>query len=127
MGKIRNGVMKINSKIIECLLPICNKDIYIGKGLRIRKNVIFNCNGGKLIIGQGAFFNSNSSVNAREYIKIGKSFLAGENVHIYDHNHIFIDLLKPVSVQGFKCKPVNIGDNVWVGSNVTVLGGGNYR
>ena len=123
MGKVTNGLMKLNSKIQEKFLPIFNRNIKIAKGLRLRKNVILNCNGGKLTIGKGAFINSNSSINARESIIIGDNFLAGENVHIYDHNHVFADPSIPVTAQGFKCKPVIIGNNVWVGSNVTILAG----
>lgn len=46
MGKIRNGIMKLNSKYQEIILPMINKNISIGKGLRLRKNVVLNCNGG---------------------------------------------------------------------------------
>ena len=123
MGKIANAIMKLNSKRIEFFMPIFNKNVQIGKGLRLRKNVTINCNGGKIVIKNGAFINSNSSINARERVEIGESFLRGENVHIYDHNHIFNDIRKPIALQGFKCKPVRIGDNVWVGSNVTILAG----
>lgn len=125
MGKVINGLMKINSLYQELLLPIINKNVRIGKGLRLRKNVILNCNGGKLYIGKCAFINSNSSINARELVEIGDYFLCGENVHIYDNNHVFSNLASPVASQGFKCSPVKIGNNVWIGSNVTILCGVN--
>ncbi len=138
MSKIANGIMKLNSKCKEVFLPLTNKNVVIGKGLRLRRNVVINCNGGKLIIGKGAFINSNCSINSRESIIIGDNFLAGENVHIYDHNHIYKDSNIPVSQQGFACKPVklattfgfvqmlrilagvNIGDNVVIGANCLI-------
>lgn len=123
MSKIANGIMKLNSKLVEVFLPLTNKNVVIGNGLRLRRNVVINCNGGKLVIGKGAFINSNCSINTRELIIIGDNFLAGENVHIYDHNHIYKDSTIPVSQQGFTCKPVKIGNNVWIGSNVTILAG----
>lgn len=123
MSKITNGLMKLNSKFQEIYLPMFNKNVKISKGLRLRKNVILNSNGGKLYIGKGAFINSNSSINARQLVEIGDNFLCGENVHIYDHNHIFSDLNSPIASQGFKCIPVKIGNNVWIDSNVTVLCG----
>lgn len=123
MGKIRNGIMKLNSKYQEIILPMINKNISIGKGLRLRKNVVLNCNGGVLTIGKSAFINNFCSINAREHVEIGDNFLCGENVHIYDHNHVFSNTTAPISSQGFKCKPVKIGNNVWIGSNVTVLSG----
>lgn len=123
MGKINNALMKINSKLIEILVPKFNKNITIGKGLRLRKNVSLNVNGGGLTIGKGAFINSNSSINVRERVDIGDFFLCGENVHIYDHNHVFSNKSLPVAEQGFKARPVKIGNNVWIGSNVTILSG----
>lgn len=123
MGILNNIYVRLHSQIIEWVIPVFYKNIKIGRGLRVRRNVTLNCNGGELIIGKGAFINSNSSINARKLIKIGDYFLAGENVHIYDHNHIFEDQSKPIAGQGFKCLPVTIGDNVWVASNVTILGG----
>lgn len=47
----------------------------------------------------------------------------GENVHIYDHNHVFKDKRLPIASQGFKDKAVIIGDNCWIGTGVTILGG----
>ena len=70
--------------------------------------------GGNLIIGKGAFINNFSSINARECVGIGDNFLCGENVHIYDHNHVFNDITASISSQGFKCKSVKIGNNVWI-------------
>ncbi|MEJ8743490.1 acyltransferase [Mediterraneibacter sp. HCN-7094] len=123
MGRIQNGIMKLNSKFQEIILPISNKKVIIGRGLRLRRKVVLNCNGGELIIGKGAFINNFSSINVKERVEIGDNFLCGENVHIYDHNHVFKDITASISSQGFKCKPVKIGNNVWIGSNVTILSG----
>ena len=46
MGRIQNGIMKLNSKFQEIILPISNKKVIIGKGLRLRRKVVLNCNGG---------------------------------------------------------------------------------
>ena len=58
-----------------------------------------------------------------KYIEIGNDSIFGENVHIYDHNHIYKDENIPVNSQGFTYGEVRIGNNCWIGSNVTILKG----
>ena len=55
-------------------------------------------------------------------ITIGNNCLFGENVKIYDHDHIF-NRQTAINKQGFKCKEIKIGNNVWIGSNCTILKG----
>ncbi len=92
--------------------------------LKIRgKGKVFNIQEeGSIKIGS-AFFNSGCKLNAHKEIVIGHNCLFGENVKIYDHNHVYSNLHEPISNQGFICKPVYIGDNCWIGSNVTILQG----
>ena len=45
----------------------------------------------------------------------------GENVKIYDHNHIFKDKNVPIKNQGFKMSEIIIDDDCWVGTNTVIL------
>ena len=45
----------------------------------------------------------------------------GENVKMYDHNHVFEDIDLPIKKQGMKIGEINIGENCWLGANVTIL------
>ena len=72
---------------------------------------------------EGAFFNYGCSISCLHSIKIGKNCIFGENVKIYDHNHIFKKANIPFSKQGFKTKEIVIGNNVWIGSNCVILKG----
>jgi len=65
--------------------------------------------------------NSGGSIVCRYSISIGDNVIIGENVHLYDHNHCFKDLLKPISQQGYKYGEIMIGNNVWLCSNVIIL------
>lgn len=76
-----------------------------------------------LIIGKGVFFNNFCSINCCELIKIGNNCIFGENVKMYDHDHVFKNAHLPFREQGFKSKPITIGNNCWIGSNVTILKG----
>lgn len=78
---------------------------------------------GRVKIGEKCFFNNFCSINALKYIEIGNDSIFGENVHIYDHNHIYKDENIPVNSQGFTYGEVRIGNNCWIGSNVTILKG----
>ena len=122
MRTVRDVFYRIRSWLINVYLPIIHKNIKLGRGLRITNSVI-NCRGGELSIGEGFFMNRNGSINCRYKISIGEYCLIGENVHIYDHNHVFIDKKKPLANQGFKKKAVKIGDHVWIGTSVTILAG----
>lgn len=76
-----------------------------------------------LHIGKGVFFNSFCSINCFDNIKIGDNCIFGENVKMYDHDHIFTSLKVPFRDQGYKSSPIVIGNNCWIGSNVTILKG----
>lgn len=75
--------------------------------------------GGKLSIGSNCFFNSNCAVTCLESVTIGNSCKFGNNLVIVDHDHN----TKGLDDKEFISRPVNIGNNVWVGANVTILKG----
>lgn len=78
---------------------------------------------GKVTIKKGVFINRNCSINSHEMIEIGSNTIIGENVCIYDHNHKYSDRETIIKKQGYTTSPVIIGDNCWIGSNVTILKG----
>lgn len=96
----------------------------VGKGTTCRKffNVYIE-NGAKISIGKDCFFNNGCSLTALEEIRIGDGVLFGENVKIYDHNHIYKDSNAPIKNQGYTTAPIKIGNHCWIGSNVTILKG----
>ncbi|WP_294199939.1 acyltransferase [uncultured Chryseobacterium sp.] len=78
----------------------------------------------KLTIGDGVFMNNFCSVNCLDSISIGENTLFGENVKLYDHNHLYTAVPEfKVSNSDFSTAPIKIGKNCWLGSNVTVLKG----
>lgn len=87
-----------------------------------RRFLTININGGRVVIGDGVFFNQNVSINCQKLVTIGENSILGENVKIYDHNHRFRSS-EPILQQGFKSKAVSIGSNVWIGTNTVILSG----
>ncbi len=103
---------------------IYGKQIHFGKKTHFRRHFyLYIDKGGRVNIGDGCFFNNNVSINCLDSITIGKRCLFGENIKLYDQNHRFRDFSKPIAEQGFTTKPITIGDDCWICSNVTILQG----
>lgn len=81
----------------------------------------FRADGGILKIGT-AFFNQGCSITAMNRIEIGNDCLFGPNVIIVDHDH---DYSYTNNQRGnhYLLGEVIIGNNVWIGANVTILRG----
>jgi acetyltransferase-like isoleucine patch superfamily enzyme len=84
--------------------------IYTGGRVSIGKNAV-------LELGDG-YFNHNVELYCKERIIIGKGVKISNNVIIRDNDAHEIMDEKYVSV-----KPIEIGNHVWVGTNVTILKG----
>jgi acetyltransferase-like isoleucine patch superfamily enzyme len=78
---------------------------------------------GIFIIGSSNYFNKNFKLVCYEKIEIGNDCLIADSVHIYDHDHRFGDLQKPIKDQGFNTAGVKIGNNIWIGAKATILKG----
>lgn len=118
-----NNIIKSKLKIMF-LKMMYHHQLFGAKSVRFRKR--FNLQigeQGKLNIGDRVFFNNDVSVNALDCISIGDDVIIGENVKIYDHNHVFGGNSHVVEKHKFKTAPIKIGNSVWIGSNVTILKG----
>ncbi len=120
--KLLNSIYRLKS----CIARIKYK-VFFGKRFKCSK---FSCrnrfnvlveNTGMLKIGRGVFFNNGCSITCLNHIEIGDNCLFGEDVKIYDHNHKFRDKDLKISTQGYSEASIIIGDNCWIGSNVTIL------
>lgn len=80
-------------------------------------------NGGKIRIDDGVSLNSFSSINCLDSIWIKRNTIIGENVRFYDHNHEYKNQNILIKMQGYNTSPIIVGENCWIGSNVTVLKG----
>jgi acetyltransferase-like isoleucine patch superfamily enzyme len=98
--------------------------ITFGHMVYVRKGTDLEVRGsGTIYIGDRTFFGKNCMIVAREEIRIGSNCLFGEDVSIYDHNHRHS--LEAISFreQGFDCKPIKIGNNVWVAAKAFISAG----
>lgn len=86
-----------------------------------RRNVSFRVEGGELTIGT-SFFNQGCSITCMENIQIGDNCLFGPNVVVVDHDHEY-RYTDERRGNHYRKAPVSIGNNVWIGANVTILRG----
>lgn len=90
-----------------------------GKNINIEKGAIFDSS---IEIGN----NSGIGIDSQLYGKviIGNDVMMGPEVFIYTANHKYQRLDIPMNVQGHEDEnPVVIGNDVWIGSRVTILPG----
>jgi acetyltransferase-like isoleucine patch superfamily enzyme len=112
----KNSMFHISEKIINLVI----KDNFVS---RSNFNVYMSSES-TLLIGENVFFNNFCSVNCLDKIEIGNNTILGEGVKIYDHNHKYhYDHNLVIEQNEFNKAPVIIGNNCWIGSNVTILKG----
>lgn len=71
---------------------------------------------GILTIGSHNYFNTNTYIACMGYITIKDRVSIGNNVVIVDHDHNFKS-----EESEFTVGKIEIGNNVWIGANVTIL------
>ena len=76
----------------------------------------------QLVIGEYSFIGRGTEIDVSGSVEIGNFTLIAPRVFITDHNHN-IALGKHIMNQGCSCRPVVIGNDVWIGTNVVVLPG----
>ncbi len=74
-------------------------------------------------IGNNVSFQPMVYIEAYGGVKIGDDVSMAEGASLFSVNHGTEDLEKPIKDQELKPLPVEIKNNVWIGSKATVLGG----
>jgi len=77
----------------------------------------------RLAVGKYSTLNDYIWINASGGVEIGEGVQIGARVSIVSDSHIYQNTEVPVFRQGKDNAPIRIGDDVWVGINVTILKG----
>ena len=117
----------VNASLVQNINP--KTEIAVGGGSKLtlkhsvftRRNVSFRVEGGELTIGT-SFFNQGCSITCMDNIQIGDNCLFGPNVVVVDHAHgtRYTDERRG---NHYRKAPISIGNNVWIGANVSILRG----
>jgi galactoside O-acetyltransferase len=114
--------------------PVFGPRLLVLGGDRIRLGSHFSCwrlctlaacTDGRIDIGDHVSLNANVYINACSggTIRIGHDVLIGPNVVLRASDHKFDDLTRPIRMQKHTSGTIVIEDDVWLGANVTVVGG----
>lgn len=133
---MKQKVAKLIYNIIGKKLPLSNSKIsFCSKYIRrVLASCIINKIGDNVNIEKGAEFSSeieigdNSGIGVNCVLSgkviIGNNVMMGPEVYIYTVNHSYDRLDIPMINQGYsKMRTVTIGNDVWIGSRVTILPG----
>lgn len=113
-NKMRPSMLKERNELLRGLLGKSDGDTFI--------NQPFYCDyGSNIRVGRRFFANFNFTVLDEAPVTVGDDCFIGPNVSIYTACHS----TDPVERNSRRewARPVNIGDNVWIGGSVTILPG----
>jgi acetyltransferase-like isoleucine patch superfamily enzyme len=100
-----------------------NGKIFFSEGVSTKRNCDFRVNNNaKIVIGKNSFFNNNCILVSHLNISVGDECAFGPNCAIFDHDHDF-RVSGGIAAGKYRLKSIEIGNNVWVGSNVVILKG----
>ena len=95
------------------------------KSVRFDRWCYFTARGGEIHIGEDTFLNTQVILNADlgGKIYISSNCIIGPRVILRTANHNFENVNMLKKSQGHTKRDIHIGENVWIGANVTVLPG----
>lgn len=112
-ARINIGQMAFRRICAKLILEKCGKDVNLERG------AVFST---KVELGDHSGIGINAYIGGTCYI--GNDVMMGPNCTIYTRNHKTSDITRTMRGQGFEQEePVSIGDDVWIGGNVTILPG----
>ena len=125
------GRIRIGKEVViddNCVLDAkgdSDDGITIGDGVILGRNTIVSCKGGSIEIGDNTNISANCMLISETRLSIGSNVLiAGMSYMIAGGNHSIERTDIPIIAQPMVQKGgVRIGDNCWLGANVTILDG----
>jgi acetyltransferase-like isoleucine patch superfamily enzyme len=94
-----------------------------GKKLRCEQGVILNASGGSIEIGNEVYLGPYTVIYGHGGVKIGDQCLFAMHCTILSSNHTVPPYGVAVRSQPDELRPTTIGNDVWLGAGVTILGG----
>ena len=94
----------------------------VGEGCYYLDHIVW-LNGDRIELGNGVGFNYGCYVNGYGGLTIGDDAMFGPYSMVHTANHHYDDRERPVTEQGWREQPVQIGPRVWIGMGAIVLPG----
>ncbi len=124
--KVGSGLNLMKHSTINAL---SYNGVEIGNNFTLGKYAIIECTGvlrnvgSSLKIGDNVGINHYCFIGVRGDITIGNNVIFGPRVNIFSENHNYEDLNIPIKNQGVTKSKTNIGNDVWIGANVSIMSG----
>ena len=122
------GVTLDTGVFLDCL---STGGVHLGDGVSLGRHSILRCTGSFSKLGEGVWIGPGSSMDAFAFIgaaggvRIGQNVIMGQHISFHAENHQISDIDQLIKNQGTTRLGIIIGDNCWIGSNVTFLDGCN--
>lgn len=100
---------------------IVRGNVAIGDNVYIHENVLIRSFNYSISIGNNSKINNNCCILSQ--CKIGSNVSIAPNVVIVGANHRYSDKSQLIQLQGSSSLGITVGDDVWIGANVTILDG----
>lgn len=99
-----------------------NCRVTLGDRVVLRRGVLVGGDG-QLVVGSGTVINEQVIIAASISVTIGSNCMLAPRVYILDVDHEYTSRDLPISKQGYRNAPVDIGDDVWIGTQSVILKG----
>jgi acetyltransferase-like isoleucine patch superfamily enzyme len=100
-----------------------NRGILFGDKVSIQENTLVSANRGHIVIRDNSWLGPNSVIYGNGGVDIGEHVLIASHCVINTVSHNFGKTDIPMNCQGTNSEPVNIEDDVWIGTGAVVLQG----
>ena len=77
----------------------------------------------RLTIGSRVFIGQGTHLSVMRAVIIGNNTIIGANSYLLTNQHCFKSRDIPIRDQGYDCKPLTVGEDVWVGANCVIMPG----
>ncbi len=124
--KVGSGLNLMKNSLINAL---SYDGVEIGNNFTLGKYAIIECTGvlrnvgNSLKIGNNVGINHFCFIGVRGDIEIGNDVIFGPRVNIFSENHNYEDITIPIKNQGVTKGKTIIGNDVWIGANVSIMSG----
>ena len=97
--------------------------IVLKSNVQISRNGLLKSGRGSIEIDESVYVGPNAVFYGIGGIHIGCHCLIANNVQLLSGDHVYEDKNRLIKTQGAKNRPIEIGEDVWLGASVIVLGG----
>jgi acetyltransferase-like isoleucine patch superfamily enzyme len=91
--------------------------VWVGDGTKIR------CHEGEVAIGAKTVLGQECTISAYRHVRIGEQCVIADRAMFIDFDHGIVDVERPIRQQGIYKRDVDVGSNVWIGYNASILRG----